>query len=398
MTVRLGLFTMPFHHPARDWRTVLEEDRELIVLADRLGFSEAWVGEHFSSWSERITSPLIFLASVVDRARRIRFGTGVLNLPQTHPATVAAHVAMFDHLCGGRFIMGIGPGGLASDLELFAPGPPEVRPQMVLEAIDMVLALWSQDPPYRLEGRFWRIHLAEAIWPEFKVGYVPRPLQRPHPPIALSLVTPASASARTAGERGWIPVSGNFFHHRYLRGQWERYAEGCEAAGRRPDPGVWRVARSVLVTESDAEAEDYLADPDTGLAFYWKFFVHSFTHGRRALYMLKPDPDMPDEALTPEAVRRELTIAGSPQRVLDQLVALRDQIGHFGTLLMAGHDWDRPKLWRRSMELLATRVIPRLAAHAAGAARPAPTGRRRAPSTAAPAASPGPAAAPEGQA
>jgi len=61
-----------------------------------------------------------------------------------------------------------------------------------------------------------------------------------------------------------------------------------------------------------------------------------------------------------------LVIAGSPRRVLDQLVALRDEVGHFGTLLMGGHDWDQPKLWRRSMELLATEVLPPFAEHARG--------------------------------
>jgi alkanesulfonate monooxygenase SsuD/methylene tetrahydromethanopterin reductase-like flavin-dependent oxidoreductase (luciferase family) len=358
------MFTMPFHHPARDYATLLEEDQEAVVLADRLGFTEAFVGEHFSSWSERITSPLIFLASVINRTRHIRLGTGVINLPQLHPATVAAHAAMFDQLCRGRFIMGIGPGGLASDIELFAVGQAELRPQMVLESIDIVLKLWAQDPPYEIDGRFWKISLAENIWPEFKVGYVPRPFQQPHPPIALSIMTPNSSSARTAGERGWIPVSGNFFHRRYLRGQWERYAEGCEQAGRRPDPDVWRVSRSVLVTETDAEAEEYLADPDTGLSFYYRFFIQSFGQARKMIFMIKPDLDMPDEDVTVDAVKRGMIIAGSPRRVLDQLVALREETGHFGTLLMAGHDWDRPAFWRRSMELLAADVMPKFARHA----------------------------------
>lgn len=360
MSVQLGLFTMPFHHPARDYATILEEDREAIVLADRLGFTEAFVGEHFSSWSERITSPLIFLASLIDRTRQIRLATGVINMPQIHPATVAAHAAMFDHLCRGRFIMGIGPGGLASDIELFDVAQAEARPQMMLEAIDTVLALWAQDPPYRIDGRFWKIALERHVYPEFKVGWVPRPFQQPHPPIALSLLTPNSASAKTAGERGWIPVSGNFFHRRYLRGHWERYAEGCEAAGRRPDPTVWRVSRSMLVTETDAEAEDYLADPGNALSFYWSFFRFSFSQLRRALFMVASDPDLPDEAVTVDGIKRALTIAGSPRRVLEQLVALREETGPFGTLLMAGHDWDQPKLWRRSMELLATEVIPTL--------------------------------------
>src|SRR6185436_20074266 len=224
--------------PARDYGAILEEDQEAIVLADRLGFTEAYVGEHFSSWSERITSPLIFLATLVGRTSRIKFGTGVINLPQIHPATVAARAAMFDHLCGGRFIMGIGPGGLASDIELFKIAEAALRPQMVLESIDIILKLWAEDPPYRYDGTFWKIGLEQHIYPEYKVGYVPRPLQRPHPPIAISLLTPSSNSAKTAGQRGFIPVSGQFFHRRYLRGHWEKYVEGCEVAGRRPDPDV----------------------------------------------------------------------------------------------------------------------------------------------------------------
>jgi alkanesulfonate monooxygenase SsuD/methylene tetrahydromethanopterin reductase-like flavin-dependent oxidoreductase (luciferase family) len=197
---------------------------------------------------------------------------------------------------------------------------------------------------------------------------VPRPYQQPHPPIALSLLTPNSSSAITAGERGWIPVSGQFFHRRYLRGHWEKYVEGCERVGRRPDPSIWRVSRSVLVTESDAQAEEYLADPDNGLSFYYHFFHHSFSKGRKALFMLKPDLIIPDEDVTEDMIKRALVIAGSPKRVVEQLVALREETGPFGTLLMGGHDWDQPALWRRSMELLATQVMPEFSKHAA--ARP----------------------------
>src|SRR5205807_10613345 len=143
------------------------------------------------------------------------------------------------------------------------------RPHMRREALDMVLKLCSEAPPCELRGRFWNIAHKDTIWPDFKVGWVPRPYPVPPPPIALSLVTPNSLSARTAGERGWIPISGNFFHHRYLRGHWERYAVGCGQAGRRPDPSIWRVARCILVTDSDAEAEAYLADPGNGLSYYY---------------------------------------------------------------------------------------------------------------------------------
>jgi alkanesulfonate monooxygenase SsuD/methylene tetrahydromethanopterin reductase-like flavin-dependent oxidoreductase (luciferase family) len=369
MTVKLGMFMMPFHPHDRDYGAVLAEDQEAIVLADRLGFTEAFVGEHFSSLSEPITSPLIFLATLVPRTERIIFGTGVLNLPQMHPAAVAGYAAMFDHLCRGRFIMGIGPGGLVSDFELFDVAQAELRPQMMLESIDAILRLWREDPPYDIAGQFWKISLASHVYPQFGVGRIPRPCQRPHPPIALSLLTPNSTSARTAGERGWIPVSGQFFHRRYLRGHWEKYAEGCEAVGRRPDPDVWRVSRSVLVTETESEATDYLADPASGLTYYYDWFLFSFSRLRKALFMVKGQLEMPDEDVTVDTIKRALIIAGSPRQVLDQLVSLRDETGHFGTLLMGGHDWDQPRLWRRSMELLATEVMPRFAQHAA-ATRP----------------------------
>jgi hypothetical protein len=74
--------------------------------------------------------------------------------------------------------------------------------------------------------------------------------------------------------------------------------------------------------------------------------------------MLKPDPDIFDDAATVDVIKHAQIIAGGPRRVLDQLVALCDGIGPFGTLLMTGHDWDLAKLWRGSMELLAKEVMP----------------------------------------
>src|SRR5258706_12258686 len=171
-------------------------------------------------------------------------------------------------------------------------------------------------------GRFWKWGPEKPLYPNSKAAWFPLRYHPPPPPIAISLLTPNSNSAKTAGERGWIPVSGNFFHRRYLRGHWEKYVEGCEAAGRRPDPSIWRVSRSVLVTESDAEAEDYLADPENGLSFYYKFFLFSFSQLRKALFMVKPDLDTPDDAVTMEMIKRGMIIAGSPRRVVDQLMDL----------------------------------------------------------------------------
>src|SRR2546428_4743100 len=156
--------------------------------------------------------------------------------------------------------------------------------------------------------------------------------------MAVPLPTPTAAGAPRGGGRGWPPAPGTFFPRRYLRGHWERYVEGCEAVGRRPDPDVWRVSRSVLVPETDSEAEDYLADPDSGLSFYYSFFLFSFSRLRKALFMVKPDQAMPDEAVTVDAIKRGMIIAGSPRRGLGQLGGFRGEHGSFRAVLFGGPD------------------------------------------------------------
>lgn len=365
MTVKLGMFAMPIHHPDKDYQTLLREDQDSVILADKLGFTEYYMGEHHTSLLERVTSPLMFLASVVDRTKNIRLGTGVINLPQMHPVAVASNAAMFDQLCGGRFIMGIGPGSLISDVEAFGLTQADVRSKMMFESIDMVQKIWALDPPFELKGDYWTVSLKDGLWPEFKIGWVPKPKQLPHPPIAVALVTPKSSTAKVAGQKGWIPMSSNFIHRRYLREHWESYASGAEAAGQKPDASKWRVVRCCLVTESQGETDDYLATPGTSIDYYYEFFRFNLSKGRGALFMLKPDLAMSDEEATVNAIVRSQVIAGTPKRVLEQLVALREEIGHFGTLIMTSHDWDKPKMWQRSMELMATEVMPKFASHAA---------------------------------
>src|SRR5579875_1201603 len=132
-TMQLGLFMMPLHDPSRDYSAVLREDREAVLLAEQLGFAEAWVGEHYAAATEPITDPLQFMATLIPETKSIKFGTGVLNLPQHHPAQVAGNVALFDHLSDGRYIMGVGPGGLGSDFELFQTFDKN-RSEMMVEA------------------------------------------------------------------------------------------------------------------------------------------------------------------------------------------------------------------------------------------------------------------------
>jgi alkanesulfonate monooxygenase SsuD/methylene tetrahydromethanopterin reductase-like flavin-dependent oxidoreductase (luciferase family) len=357
------MFMQPVHRPDRDYTRVLDEDREAVVLADRLGYSECWIGEHFTATSEPITVPLTFCATLLDATEQIRFGTAVMALPAVHPVVAAAHAAMFDHLARGRFMLGVGPGSLSSDIEVLRGGDPAERGRLVGEATDIILDLWTKDPPFRFQGEFYDFGLEELSRVDWGVGQLVKPYQKPHPPIALSLVTPNSFSAGVAGERGWIAISGNFIQPRYVTTHWTTYCEGCERAGRRPDPTAWRVARSILVTDDPALAADVVADPDGAPAYYFGYLMASF-RPRGALFLLKEDESLDDDAVVAADVARSMFTAGTPARVLDQLVAFRDEVGPFGTLLSVAHDWgDDGPMWQRSMQLLAEEVMPRFRQH-----------------------------------
>src|SRR5688572_694790 len=103
--MEFGLFIPPQHYPHQNPTRAIQRDLETIETADRLGFAEAWVGEHHSSGYEIISSPEIFVAAAIERTKRIRLGTGVVSLPYHHPFHVASRAVLLDHLAQGRFML-----------------------------------------------------------------------------------------------------------------------------------------------------------------------------------------------------------------------------------------------------------------------------------------------------
>ncbi len=367
--MRLGLFMMPVHPPNRAMHETLAEDIEKSILADRLGFDEMFLGEHYSASTEPYPSPLMVMASLVPRTQRLVFGTGVLSLPNRHPAIIAGEAAQFDHLSRGRFILGIGTGSLVSDFELLGNSDPRLRNRMLLESIDMIEQIWSQDPPYDLKGEFWTARIADSVNERLGLGVMPKPYQRPRPPICVTAASPQSQTVRVAGQRGWGPISSAFLTANGLRTHWDMLCQGASEAGREPDGASWRVVRCILVAPSDAEARERVMHEQSAYRYYFGY-MSEILRGLGRLVALKPSPDMPDEAVTVAKIIDSRVIFGSPRTVLDRLVALREEIGPFGALLTTGVDWSGPnEAWERdSMRRLAEEVMPRLQKHAAAQA------------------------------
>jgi alkanesulfonate monooxygenase SsuD/methylene tetrahydromethanopterin reductase-like flavin-dependent oxidoreductase (luciferase family) len=356
--MKLGFFTMPIHPLNKDWRQSLREDREAFMLADELGFVEGYVGEHVTDRAENITSCAIFIATLIEATKRIKLGTGTINMPNTHPATVASQIAMLDHLLNGRFIFGISPGGLLSDAEIFGNLDAD-RNAMFLEAINQVLAIWSGEPPYNIKGKFWNLSVERQFIPELGQGFVGKPLQKPHPPIVVTAVAPFSKGVTEAAARGWDPISANFLMPMWVKSHWPKYVEGCERVGRKADPANWRVAKSIFVADDERTAKAYATDPNGPYRYYYSQLFTKLKKGGR-IELFKTRRDQPDDEVTLDSVCDALITYGTPDKVADELLRYRETVGDFGTLLYAGKDWTDRELGRRSMILLAEKVLPKV--------------------------------------
>jgi alkanesulfonate monooxygenase SsuD/methylene tetrahydromethanopterin reductase-like flavin-dependent oxidoreductase (luciferase family) len=231
--------------------------------------------------------------------------------------------------------------------------------------VDMIEKIWTQDPPYRLKGEFWDIEIKDAIMPELGVGFMPKPYQKPGPQICISLASPNSASARTAAQKGWGIISANIIPVYSVASHWQVYSKACAEFGRPANGDNWRVSRNVLVARTDAEAEERVFGAE-GSNRYFFTYIRDVLNRVGILPILKPRPEMSDDEATPEAILKECVIYGSPKTVLDKLVAFRERVGPFGTLLMTGIDWAGPnEVWEReAMRLLAHDVMPKFRQHA----------------------------------
>jgi alkanesulfonate monooxygenase SsuD/methylene tetrahydromethanopterin reductase-like flavin-dependent oxidoreductase (luciferase family) len=189
------------------------------------------------------------------------------------------------------------------------------------------------------------------------VGVAVRPLQRPHPPIAITSIRPDSRGPHVAGARGWTGISATYVGAYVVRAQIQNYLEGRRSAGLSTDPSGWRVARSVFVADDETTARRYAHREDGTHGFYFHVMRTKLAKAG-ALDVMRDFPGQPDSELSTKRCLERLVIAGTPARVSDRILEFRGEVGGFGTLLYTGHDWTDPALARRSMELMAKEVWP----------------------------------------
>ena len=356
--MELGYFTMPLHPPGSNLTQTLEHDLQQIITLDKLGYREAWIGEHFTAQWENIPAPDLFIAQALGLTDNIILGTGVTCLPNHDPFMLAHRIAQLDHMAKGRFHWGVGSGGFVGDFEVFGFDPSTGEHlAMSRDSLELVLQLWQDPKPGRYKSKYWDFNVPETV-DEIGLDLHIRPYQLPHPPIGVAGVSPNSGTLVLAGERGYIPMSINIVPPSVVGTHWDAVERGAEKTGRVPDRSTWRIAREVYVAETTEQARREAMEGTLARDF-GQYFMRMLPYTKR-LDLLKDDPDMPDSDVTLDYVLDNIWIVGSPDHVVERLEELYHGVGGFGILLTMGHEWEPKEQWERSITLLKSEVIPRL--------------------------------------
>ncbi|AFC43816.1 MULTISPECIES: LLM class flavin-dependent oxidoreductase [Mycobacterium] len=347
--LRFGYFIAPFHRAGTNPTLALQRDLAFIEHLDALGFDEVWLGEHHSAGSEIISSPEIFIAAAAERAKRIRFGTGVISLSYHNPLWVADRLMLLDHLTHGRIIGGVGPGSLPSDSSMIGLTPTDTR-ELLETNLDIVVRLLAGETVSAKTATHQLFDARLQLAPYSDGG------------IPLSVAAVASPTgARLAGKHGigLLSIGATLTVEGFnaLSYHWDIVEERAATFGAQVDRRNWSLVGLFHLAETEKQARE---EVKFGIEPWFRYFqkVAAF-----------PQMTMPGEQLDEmiDVINDNgAGVIGTPERAREQVQRLWDQSGGFGCMLQMGHEWANPAATRRSAELFAAEVMP----HFQGQAQP----------------------------
>ena len=336
-TLRAGVFLPPFHPNDEDPLLCMERDFELMQWLDKLGYHEAWIGEHHSGGYEIYGQPELFIATAAERTRNIKLGTGVISLPYHHPLMVADRIVQLDMQTRGRAMFGFGPGLLPSDAMMLGIDPETQRDRMA-DAIDIITRLLAGETITQ-----------ESEWYKMKEARLHlRPYSNPRPHLAIaSAVTPYGGKLAGKYDLGMLCVmAGSPNGYDTLDYNWRLANEEAAAQGRVMDPANYRIMAPFHIAETREKA---LENCRAGFEKWERYSYSINPEGGAAI-------GLPSLEGINEGGRGAIGTPDDAVRVLENYWA---KTGGFGCILMLAHnfaDWEATK---RSYELFARYVLPR---------------------------------------
>jgi limonene 1,2-monooxygenase len=337
--MRFGIFLAPFHDVGQNPTLALERDLELLQHLDRLGFDEAWIGEHHSGGFELIASPEVFIATAAERTRHLRLGSGVNSLPYHHPLLLADRFVLLDHLTRGRAMLGCGPGQLTSDAHMLGIPADEQRPRMD-EALDAVVRLLAGETV-----------TMKTDWFELRDA---RLQMRPYSADGIDMAVAATispAGPRAAGRYGlgMLSVGATTEMGFDILGQhWGVLEQRAQEFGQTADRAKWRLVGPMHLAETKEQAQ---RDVEFGILQFGRYFRH--------VLPTSPVGDGDDiPSILEHCDHSGFAVIGTPDDAIRQIERLEQQSGGFGTFLVFGHEWADREATFNSYELFARYVMP----------------------------------------
>lgn len=347
----------PLMLPRTDDEAVLRRYGEFydeVEWVDEQGFDSIWITEHhFSNYSVS-SSPLLLLAKAAERTRRIRIGTAVLVLPLWDPVRLVADVSTLDVLSGGRLDIGIGRGYQPHESRGFGQDPAQGR-EVFEEAVTLILQLFDR-PDTTFHGSHFEVPVPITV--------LPRPLQKPRPPIWMAASSPPSV--RFAAEHGFHFMAPTTLTAPELSVRREFIAECVREAGTSVEDLEFETNRFVYCgTDEDEIRQAIQASAlQTNVS-------KVLLQGHQPVGGMNPVDY--GAAEVGETVRQRFLI-GDPDQIVEQL----ETLGEAGITYIQGlfRYGDLPAdLARRSLELFTAEVLPRVAGIKARGLDPAEAAR-----------------------
>jgi len=332
-----------------------------LEYADQLGYDGVVVNEHHQSAYGMMPSPNIMAAALARRTSRSRILVLGNALPiRGNPLRVAEEIAMLDHLTNGRLVSGF-VRGIGWEHFAHSVSPAESRSRFN-EAHDLIKKAWTTEGPFEWIGEHYEYRYVN-VWP--------RPLQSPHPPIAV----PGAGSPETmrwVAENRYMYVS-VYAPTRVVKTWFDGYRKAAADLGYEPDPENIALAIPVFVGETDASAHR-----EAKQHVEWLFkrglrqssplvFPPGYMSPQALRGLLRSRTGSYGDTSFEELVEQGLVIVGGPESVRNRIAEFREELG-FGQMmvLLAIGDMSA-ELTRRNTEIFASEVIPHFRRAAAAA-------------------------------
>ena len=338
--MEIGLFTEFEWRPGVDEAQAFDDSLAQVTVAEDLGYDAVWLAElHFQKERSVLSSPLVVGATIAGRTKRVKIGFAVQVLPLIHPLRLAEDVATLDQVSKGRLDFGVGRSGLPGHYTGFNI-PYEESQERFDETLEILLKAWTEER-FTYEGKYFQFHDVCAI---------PKPYQKPHPPLRVAATSEESYAA--VGRRG-LPI---FLAVRTSSiSELERYVGAYHAAWREAGhAGRGEVAAILPVYVADTERRAREESEASAMHFYRSV-------GEALLAGPRHEVGERLRGMSFDQVLKDFAVYGTPERVADRLEELRRAIGFtkLAVWMNVGSRIPQDRVLA-SMQRFAERVIPRL--------------------------------------